>query len=126
MTYDEQLKAFSGAQGAELFLLDCADLTTLPESLTLGDGAVLDLRGCTSLTALPESLTLGDGATLFLFGCGIPVVGRDARGYEFRRVVCNGGQVYVNAGTEHLNADQARARWPEGSEQRALVEMCLA
>ena len=126
MTIDQQLRAFSGVQRALLRLSGCTGLTTLPEGLTVGDGATLDLSGCTGLTTLPEGLTVGDGATLYLSGSGIPVAGRDARGYEFRRVVCNNGQVYVNAGCRHFTAEQARAHWPEGSECRALAEMCLS
>ena len=48
-----------------LELRDRADITHLPEGLSVGGS--LSLRGCTSLTHLPEGLTVG--GSLYLRGC---------------------------------------------------------
>ena len=87
----------------------------------------LYLSGCTALTALPDGLSVG--RSLNLSGCtaltNIFQAGADARGYRFCGVrLANGWRVI--AGCRNFSPAEARERWAEGTECRALAERVIA
>lgn len=73
------------------------------------NGGTLYLSGCTGLTELPEGLSVG--GTLYLSGTNIPVIYRDERYYELRRIMCGSYEWWVAGCRLFTSRDAALAHW---------------
>jgi hypothetical protein len=72
------------------------------------NGGYLDLSG-TSITAPPDGLSVG--GSLYLEGTDVPVIYRDERCYELRRIMCGSDEWWVAGCRLFTSRAAALAHW---------------